>query len=174
MLCFWFFCSLRISFSILVLHMSPRLKTLRIMLCFVTVQKITHTGLTNVTHHKDSHYNDMLSYIFLLLCWRSYFYVILTVALFKLLGGMSLWRVSSCWVSCRLSFGLLVKTPCWKNWSKLFFFAKTRQKERKIKEIHFYQFRNSPFITLKLSGLGASCNTPWNKLNASYLDVRQP
>jgi hypothetical protein len=40
------------------------------------------------------------------------------------------------------------------------FFAKTLQKERKIKEIHFYQFRNSPFITLKLSGLGASCNTP--------------
>ncbi len=43
---------------------------------------------------------------------------------------------------------------------KTFFFAKTLQKERKIKEIHFYQFRNSPFITIKLSGLGASCNTP--------------
>jgi hypothetical protein len=43
---------------------------------------------------------------------------------------------------------------------KTFFSRKTLQKERKIKEIHFYQFRNSSFITLKLSGLGASCNTP--------------
>jgi len=43
---------------------------------------------------------------------------------------------------------------------KTFFSRKTLQKERKIKEIHFYQFRNSPFITLKLSGLGAGCNTP--------------